>query len=283
MSGGVAHQGWAIALVLALIASGLTAFALPAKPRAGASPAMWDISRVAQTFMPIVGALAGFSVASTIFIANLTVTRHAAQFPSLIGMFVMAFVIFVGAAQEFGMTPNLPSDGDRHYEQLRRFAYLLSMFGYFVALAVSWNALRILLIALNLDSVAEAFTWVLLFAVLAGTVRLAVQHLYMLTTLPRSSCLAIPLISWSLAAVFRFALVPMVPALAAPPNEPFMVTVGCFGVAALCFGMQTACLSLNDSVTFRMALARFGDRTVMGLLAMVSTVVAVLWTVVALA
>ena len=282
MTGGVPHVGWAVVLILILVASGLGAFALPTKQRAAPPVGLWDVPRVAQTFTSIGGALAGFSVASTIFISNLTVTRHAPEFPSLIGMFVIAFMVFVGAAQEFATTPNLPDRTDQDYEQLQRFAYLVALFGYFIALAVSWNALRLLLLALELDPLADVVSWMLLFAVAAGTIRLALQQLYMLTTLTRRTCLAIPTIGWAMALVFRLILVPFVPGLTAPPNEPFLVAVGCFGVAALGFGVQATILSLHDSAAFRVVLQRAGERVVMGLLAMVSTIAAVLWIVVAL-
>lgn len=276
-------MGWAAVLALALVASGALAFALPGKPRAAQPPAVWDVPRVAQTFMPIVGALAGFSVASTIFIANLTVTRQAPGFPSLIGMFVIAFVTFVGAAQGFGTTPNLPDSVDPQYAHRQRLAFLLSIFGYFIALALSWNALRILLLALALEPLADVLTWVLLFAVVAGATRLAAQYLYMLTVLPRASCLAPPAIGFLFAATYRLILVPLLPGVAAPPNEPFLVAVACFAVAAVGFGIQSMVLSLHDWPVFATTMGRTGDRVVMAQLAVVSCVVGVLWIVVALA
>lgn len=269
--------------MLVLLASGLIAAGLPMKRRDAPPHAMWDVPRVAQTFTPIVGALAGFSVASTIFIANLTVTRQTPEFPSLIGMFVIAFVIFIGAAQEFGMTPNLSGNRDPGYEHMQRLAYLLSMFGYFIGLAVSWNALRILLLALGLDPIADVFTWVLLFAIVGGSTRLAVQHLYMLTMMRRATCAAIPAIGLAAAVAFRLVLVPLLPGLAAPPNEPYVIAVGCFAIAALGFGFQSVILSLHDWPTCATVIHRCGDRILVALLAMVCTAVGVLWIVVALA
>lgn len=275
-------MGWAVAVFLTIAASAAIAAALPVGPRPEPRQAIWDVPRVAQTFTPIVGTLAGFSVASTIFLANLAVTRESADFPSLIGMFVIAFVIFVGVAQEFGMTPNLPAR-DADYEHLQRLAYLLSMFGYFLALAVSWNALRILLLTLGLDGIADVFTWVLLFAVVAGTTRLSVQHLYMLTALPRATCLAIPAVSFVAAAVLRLGLVPNLPALAPVANEPFHVAVACFAVAAVGFALQSVILALHDEPRLAGLILRHGDRGAMAMLGAVGTVVGVLWIVVALA
>lgn len=247
------------------------------------SQSVWDIPRVATTFVPIVGALAGFSVASTIFLANLNFARESPAFPSLIGMFVIAFVIFVAAAQEFGMTPNLPATAGTDYERLQRYSYLIAMFGYFIALALSWHALRMLLLTIGLDSIADIFRWILLVIVIAGATRLSVQHLYVLTSVTRTTCLLIPCVGFVAAAVFRLGVVPFVPAISVPADEPFVVAVACFVVATVGFGIQSLLLAIQDH-EFAWSIAdRHTEATLVAYLTAVTTAVGLLWLAVALA
>lgn len=258
----------------ALVAGGLT------RRRALPAAETWDIPKVATTFMPIVGALAGFSIASTIFLANLNLVRESAEFPSLIGMFVIAFVTFVATGQEFGMTPSLTPAPHPHYAKLQRLSYLIAMSGYFVALTVSWSALQLLLVAIGLAAIADVFRWVLLVVVLAGATRLATQHVYLLTTVARASCAAVPAIACAGAAIFRLGVVPAT-GLAIPANEPFVVSVACFAVAALGFGLQSLALALHDHASAWRLVSAHWERGIVVYLQAVTVAVALLWLTVA--
>jgi hypothetical protein len=242
----------------------------------------WDIPRVSQTFTTIVGTLAGFSIASSIFLANLTFARDSPAFGSLIGIFLIAFLIFVATAQEFGTTPNIATDDAAHLAAMR-YGYLVAMMGYFVALALSWNALRLLLLAIDLTDIADVFRWILLFIVVTGAARLSVQHVGLLTTVARSSTLIVPVVGFAIAAIYRFVLVPALPALSPPANEPFAVAVVCFGVAAVGFVLQSGLIASRTSPRMSAAVLRLGEPAIVALLMAVTIVVTMLWAAVAVA
>lgn len=242
----------------------------------------WDIPRVAQTFTTIVGTLAGFSVASAIFVANLTVARESPEFASLIGMFLLAFILFVATAQEFGTTPNLPNEDDAHTTAMR-FGYLLAMTGYFLALTLSWNALRLLLLAIGLHDVAEIFRWILLFVVVTGAARLSIQHVYLMTRVARSSTLLVPISGFLAAGLYRLVIVPAVDWLRPPANEPLIVGVLCFAVGACGFLLQSGLLASRSSARATGLVVRSGEPVVVGFVATVTFVAGLLWAAVALA
>lgn len=104
----------------------------------------------------------------------------------------------------------------------------------------------------------------------------------MLSTLPRSTCLAIPVLGFAAGVTFPLLVVPGLPALAPPADEPFHVAVTSFVVAAFGFAYQSVLLSFHDSPLIRRRFVH-GDRVVMAYLAMVAAVVGILWIAVALA
>ncbi len=85
--------------VAAIVAIGWT-------PRAMSGPPPWDISSLGGTYTGIVGTIAGFSVASAIFIAGLDVARTSPLFATVMGMLLVAFLILVFAALIYASTPN---------------------------------------------------------------------------------------------------------------------------------------------------------------------------------
>ena len=80
----------------------------------------------------------------------------AGFFPSLltvIGMFLIAFLTFIGTAMIYGTLPAAPA-GDASPERFlgwQRTIYVMANCGYFVGLSLSWFALRPFLIAIKLD------------------------------------------------------------------------------------------------------------------------------------
>src|SRR5215204_3440574 len=103
---------------LVVFAVGIAAIAaIGWAPRATPSPPPWDISSLGGTYTGILGTIAGFSVASAIFIAGLDVARTSPVFAMVMGMLLVAFLILVFSALIYASTPNLPNIADHAVAQ----------------------------------------------------------------------------------------------------------------------------------------------------------------------
>ena len=105
---------------------------------------LWDVSRMSASFTTVVGSLAGLSVASAVFLANLTAVRQSPDFGLVMAMFLIAFTILIATAMLFATVPNLvpPPPDDADYHRLQRASYLLAVMSYALGLSVAWFALR---------------------------------------------------------------------------------------------------------------------------------------------
>ena len=186
----------------------------------------WDIPAVASTYTGIVGALAGFTVASTVFLANLSGARGTEAFVATMGMFLIAFVGFLVASQMFGTLPNRATPGTAGEDDAlaQRLGFLLAIVGYYIALSIGWLGLRPLLLGLGLRSLADVFAWLLLAAVFAGAARLGV-FLYRLTRVGGAACLAVPLVGFGAAAAYRLVAVRFVPSLWPARDAPLRLAL----------------------------------------------------------
>ena len=166
---------WIIGIVTLFAAVGSLQRVLTGKLEAITFSARWDISRLSKAYAGIVSPLAAFSVASAVLLANLLQrSKNPEAFADVIALFFIAFIILVGIAVTLapgqGALPNGEDAEDFHIG--RRVLYILSMLGFFLGLSMSWMGLYPLLVAIDLPVVADVFSWVLLFAVLAGASRL---------------------------------------------------------------------------------------------------------------
>jgi len=179
--------------VAAIVAIGWT-------PRAMLGPPLWDISSLGGTYTGIVGTIAGFSVASAIFIAGLDVARTSPLFATVMGMLLAAFLILVFSALIYASTPNAPNIADHAVAQ--PLSHVRANMCGCLGLTLSWFALVPLLHMLGLPSLAVTFTWLLLFVAVAasGWVALFAYHL---TSATVRACLAIPILGFGLAALYR--------------------------------------------------------------------------------
>ena len=241
---------------------------------------VWDIPAVASTYTGIVGALAGFSVASTVFLANRAAARNTENteaFAVTMGMFPVAFIGFLVASQMFGTLPNRAAAKDAGGDDLdQRLGFLLAIVGYYIGLSISWLGLRPLLIGLKQRALADVFAWLLLAAVFAGAARLGV-FLYRLTRVRPAACLAIPLLGFGAAAAYRLGAARVVPSLWPERDAPLSITLVLAGIAALGFTAETAMLAFHGDARLRRLLPGLGERVVLAYVQAVVTVVALLW------
>ena len=243
----------------------------------------WDIPAVASTYTGIVGALAGFTVASTVFLANLSAARGTEAFVATMGMFLIAFVGFLAASQMFGTLPNRATPGTAGEDDAlaQRLGFLLAIVGYYIALSIGWLGLRPLLLGLGLRSLADVFAWLLLAAVFAGAARLGV-FLYRLTRVGGAACLAVPLVGFGAAAAYRLVAVRFVPSLWPARDAPLRLALVVAGLGALGFAAETVILALHGDARLRRRLRGAGERVMLAYVQAVVTVVGLLWFAVAM-
>jgi len=276
---------WLIGVLVLLAVGSAVIVLIGWAPRPNPSPPPWDIPALAGPYTGIVGTLAGFSVASAIFVADLNLVSQAPSFAVVVGMFLVSFLILVATAMMFGSTPHVPDDetgGAEHDALVQQLSHMVANVGYSVGIALSWLGLRPLLKSLRLDAPADVFTWLLLTSVLAAAGRIAL-FLYRLTAANAPACLAIPLVGFGLATIYRLVVVRAVPTLWPADNAALTFAIVAFGVTVVGFVMQSGLLVIQGSSLLRTALRRSGHRVMLAYAQTSITVVALTWFAVALA
>jgi hypothetical protein len=230
---------------LIVFAAGLAAIvAIGWTPRAKPSPPPWDMPSLGGIYTGIVGTIAGFSVASAIFIAGLDVARTSPLFATVMGMVLVAFLILVFSALIYASTPNGPDMADHAVAQ--SLSYVLANMCGCLGLTISWLALVPLLQMLELSSLARVFTWMLLFVTLAGGGWVAL-FAYHLTSASARSCLAIPLLGFGLAGFDRLFAARLWPALWPATDAALQFAFIAMGVTGMIFTCHLGLLATHGS------------------------------------
>jgi hypothetical protein len=238
---------------------------------------IWDIAGTARTYTTIVGTLAGFSVTSSIFIANLTVARQSANFEGVIALFLIAFLVFVSSAMQFGTTPNLSSSPADFYRTVQNYSYILANASFYLGLCLSWLGLPLLLSSIGLDYLGDIFIWLVLFAILGGALRISSSGLNLLAGVDFLSGLALPLLCFGAALSYRLASEVALDRLLPAEHAPTLFAVVSFVVAALGFSIQSAIVgSLREAKSALLAV-RVGRALIIAHTAAVFTAVSLLW------
>jgi hypothetical protein len=240
---------------------------------------LWDIPRIAQYYTTIQGFLAGFSVTSAIFLANLSVVRDSPEFEGVMGLFLLAFLAFIASAMSFATIPNAVDDSAPRIETIQRLTYMLSMLGYFSGIGLSWLALRLLLLAIGLTYLADIFAWVLLIVLLAGGSRVCL-FLHNLLMVNRRVATLMPFIGFSIAIIYGFVLAPSFSGLWPGPNAPLMFGLVCFVAGTVCFATHALVLGYASDLPETL-LKRLAPRAAMLHTQLVLTAVGFLWVAVA--
>jgi hypothetical protein len=232
--------------VAAIVAIGWT-------PRATPGPPPWDMSSLGGIYTGIVGTIAGFSVASAIFIAGLDVARTSPLFATVMGMLLVAFLILVFSALIYASTPNAPDTADHAVAQ--PLSHVLANMCGCLGLTLSWLALVPLLQMLALSSLAVIFTWMLLFVTLAagGWVALFTYHL---TTASARACLAIPMLGFSLVGLYRLIAARLWPGLWPATDAALQFAFIAMGVVGMIFAFHLGLLAAHGSEAARRRLRR---------------------------
>jgi hypothetical protein len=272
---------WILGIAALFAAALLLAFALSQSPRKAPPPPPWDVGAVAQRLIYIVGSLSGFSVASATFIAGYIERKGPSGFDTVIGMFLIAFLVFVSTAMMLSIIPAKATDRalKDHLHNWQHTIFILAICGYYLGLSLSWFALRPFLLAIRMDFLADVFTWVLLVAGFAGASRLGL-HLYVLTAHPKVSCSLVPVIAFGAAALYRFGLVPFFPGLWPGEHASLIAAIIAFAIFAAGFSVDSLMLSLGPKHPLMARLMRPGSRALLLYVQATALAAALIWVTV---
>ena len=268
-----------LAGVVLLFAAAVTAVvALGWAPRAVASPPPWDIPSLGGTWTNIVGTLAGFSVASAVFIAGFDVARTSPAFATVIGMLLLAFLILVFSALTYA---SLPNAADVEGGVTQALSHALANMNGCMGLSLSWLAFVPLLEMIGLPALAGAFTWLLLFVALAAGEWTAL-FAYRLTRASGRACIAIPMLGFGLPAIYRLGVVRVVPSLWPATDAALRFAFVAVAVAGLVLTAQAGLLLKYGDASVEQRLWRHGHRVILGCSAAAVLAVGLTWVAVAM-
>ena len=256
---------------------------LVAGRRVEAATEIWDVTGTDRTYTTIVGTLAGFSVTSAIFIANLAQLVKSAAFESVMALFLVAFLIFISAAMQFGTTPNLPNPPSQAYQTIQGLSHLLANGSYYMGLSVSWLGLPLLLSAVGLRYLSEIFLWLLLFAILAGSVRLCSASLSIFAGTSCRAALTVPALCFAGSCFFSLVLARQFRELLPQEHGPALFAVICFVIAAVGFALQSSIAASLQKEASSVAFAKVGGRLLVAYTGGLVTASSLLWLAVAAA
>lgn len=272
---------WIAGVLLVIVGAAILA-SLPGQSRRGGVVELpWDLPGLTGPYTGVVGTLAGFSVASAIFIANLSLARESPAFAAVIGMPLISFLILVTSAMIYSSTPNrAASEQDNSVAADQPLSHLLGNISYLLGLAVGWLALPPLLEALRLPGLAHAFVWLLLVVLVVGGGRLALLT-YRLTLATARACLTAALVGIALPVIYRGLVVRAVPSLWPEQDAALKLAFVAFGLAALGFGVQSGLLLAYGNASIQERLTQGGHRAALAYVGAVVACLLLAWLAVA--
>jgi hypothetical protein len=269
---------WILGTTILLALTSLAAALSIRRRRVTTIKQMWDLPAVSTNFTQIASTLAALSFAAAVFIA--TLARDSGPVESAIGLFMLSFLILGTAAMQFGSIPSLQASTPARVISAQYLGHLTAATSFYIGMAMSWLGLRLLLIAVHADTSASVFTWVLFFSIVAGALRLT-MHLYHHTTAGMSTCLLVPVVGLSCAALYRFGLVEIWPVLWPDRDESLFLAVVGFAVVGIGYGYQTLVLTLQTNEAIGGKLLDFGERWLVSYVQSVVVVTVLVWIAVA--
>jgi hypothetical protein len=229
--------------------------------RTPASARSWDVPGLGGMFIDISGTLAGFNIASATFIASTSTARDSPSFAAAVGMLLISFLMLMSAAMMYSTTPKDPGSQSRgdSGSVVQSLTSVLANAGYFLGVALGWMALRPLLVLIGLQSLADAFTWLLLVTALAGSARFA-GLTYRLTEANTRACLLLPILGFGLPLIYWFVSARAVPQLWPESGAPLSVGFLAFAVTSITLALQMGILLARGNADWERRLITYGHR-----------------------
>jgi hypothetical protein len=268
---------WVIGTIILGIVGAAATTALGWTPRVTPGPSLSDASKLGGTNATSVGTLAGFSLTSAIFIANLDVARTSPMFATVFGMMLVGFLILVAATWIVGSTPSGSHTEDAAAQSL---ALVLGNLCANLGVSITWLALAPLMAVIGLPALADVFIWALLIMVLTagGWVALFTSRLTMAS--PRA-CSAIPVLGLALPALYRLVAVRVWPALWPAGDAALLFAFVALGAAGLLFALHLGLLATHGNKPVQERLCQDGHRMVLAASQAYVAVVGLIWFAVA--
>jgi hypothetical protein len=212
-----------------------------------------------------------------VFLANLARSSDSRAFEQVIALFLVAFIVLIGTALTFATFRGVVAAGEPSEDFIisRRVMYILTNLGFYLGLNLGWLGLLPLLRAIQLDELAQVFSWLLLFSILSGSMRQGAWASSLLGA-SKFASYGVTVVAGLAAAAYRMALVPLFGALwPANPTLTFAIVVFAFG--GLIFSVETTMIRFNGGETAERRLARLGLLIVPPYMACAATSLLLLW------
>jgi hypothetical protein len=264
-----------IIVLLALVAAGVAALNRVREEPSGEQ--RWDIGSLGVSYSAIISPLAAFSVASAVFLANLTRASASDSFEQVMALFLIAFIMLMGTSLMFATTRSLQPAGppDRSFVLTQRVLYELASLGFYAGLNTSWLGLRPLLESIELHELADVFSWLLLFSLISGSMRQG-AWLHSLLGIRAVPSYAVTLIPFAAATVYRLVIATAFAGLwPSNPTTAFALVV--FGVTSLAFVVETNMIRFHGKAPAEAMVSRAGPVVVPPYVASVVASLALLW------
>lgn len=242
----------------------------------------FNLELISEEYARIVAPLAGFSVAAAVFLANLLRVAQSTFFVDVMALFLIAFIMLMGAAIMFatfrgGGLQSLP---ERQHE-VHCMLYIVCNLMFYLGLSMSWLRLRPLLISIDLFNLANVFTWLLLFTLLAGAIRLG-AWLHTLLGVRLIASILVPVIPIIAAIVYGLTLAPQ-STIFWPAAKPVLsIAILVFAIGSIAYGVETVMITFYGQHEFHHRLLRIGKRLLIPYLSAAITAIGLLWFAVAL-
>jgi hypothetical protein len=191
-------------------------------------------------------------------------------------MLLISFLTLMGSAMMYSDTPSFPSSDDEFSAMFQSLSYVLANALYVLGLSLGWLAMRPLLVMIELTQLADAFTWLLLATVVAGSTRIAV-FAYRLTAANGRACAAIPILGLALPVIYWLLADRVWPALWPAENGAIWLSFVAFAVASLGYLHQTVLLVTHGGSQVEQAIRRNRHRFAPAYLLLISQSVTLAW------
>ncbi|MCC7463616.1 MAG: hypothetical protein IT480_14280 [Gammaproteobacteria bacterium] len=268
---------WVIGFLLLFFVTAIVTWRLNRPSGLPPATVPWDMPGLATSYGSIIAPLAAFSVASAVFLANISRSDHNRTFENLMALFLIAFIMLMGAALMFATLRGATTAATSTPAVItsRRVMYILCNLGFYLGLNVSWLGLEPLLRAIGLERFAHVLSWILLFSILSGAAR---QGAWCRTLLGVHTLAPYTIagVAAAAAALYRLGLVPLVRPLW-PADAPLTICVVVFIFAAVIFSIETTMIRLQADEHAHQVLARIGLAILPPYIAAVATALVLLW------
>lgn len=268
---------WLVGILsLIVIIGGITAL-LGRKRNPAPFATDFDLDSLSASYARITAPLGAFSVAGAVFLANLIREVENVFFVDVMALFLIAFIMLMATAIIYATfrSAKLLSLPDHHHD-VHCMLFIICNLLFYMSLSVSWVGLRPLLLSIELSSLADVFTWVLLFSLLAGAIRLG-AWLHTLLGIRFLQSVFIPVIPIVAVVIYAQALAPRFTLLWPEANPVLTFAILVFAVGAIGGGVETAMITFYGNREAHHRIQRIGNMLIAPYVSAGIAAVTLLW------